>query len=163
MRIARTQQKGSTLLVMLILLLILSVIAVRQFSFMTVNTKSISNTRDAMNTYFATEGALSQASTALLTGGYTTNNFSANSNGLFLFNPTTAPIWSTINWAAAIPSTFTDTSVRAAYIIELLPAITPPGSSMKKPTFVYRITARGTRTDSPVAPVILQSIVLVPQ
>lgn len=158
-------QKGSTLIVALILLVILTVLAVSEVSFNTILTRVAANSSDALVAFNTAEGALSQATTRLLAGTYSTSNFVSNSNGLYLLAPGNAPLWTTVNWsssATAMQSYQGNSSATAAYIIEQLPSVTLPGQSMAKPTSIYRITARAVGS-SGSSPVILQTIIQIPQ
>lgn len=158
-------QQGSTLIITLVLLLILTIMAISQVSFNSTLTRISTNADDALVALASSEGAMNQATNSVISGNYSLNNFLANTNGLYTANPNNPPLWTTINWnssAAVIQSYQGNSSARAAYFIEQLPSIVAPGQSMKKPTFVYRITVRGVG-QSGAAPVILQSIVQVPQ
>lgn len=160
-----SHQKGSTLIIALILLVVLTVLAVSQVSFNTILTRVAANTSDALVAFQTAEGALSQATTRLLAGTYSTSNFISNSNGLYLLTPTDAPLWTTVNWSSsgtAVQSYQGNSSATAAYIIEQLPSVTLPGQNMAKPTSIYRITARAVGS-SGSSPVILQSIIQIPQ
>lgn len=158
------KEKGSTLVVTLILLVILTVLGIREVSFNSMLTRIATNSADALVAYISTEGALNQGVTQIISGIYPVDKFATGMNGLSRFDPTAAPLWTTINWnsnTAVIQSYQGNSNIRAAYFIELLPAVTPPGQTMKKPSSVYRITARGVGA-SGGAPVILQAVVIVP-
>lgn len=161
----RSPQRGSSLIITMVLLIVLTVIAIRETSFNSTLTRIATNSSDALVAMSTTEGALNYATNSVINGNYSIANFIGNANGLYLFNPANTPIWRTINWSSTgsvIQSYQGDSSVTASYIIEQLPSITAPGQSTKRPTSVYRITVRGVGT-SGTAPIILQSIVQVPQ
>lgn len=164
-KLTRQQQTGSTLIVTLVLLFILTIIAVRAVSFNSILTRVASNSGDALVSILTTEGAINQGITDILKGTYSANRFISNTNGLYTFNPNNPAMWTSLNWtssSAAIQGYQGDSGIKAAYIIEQLPSVTLPGQSMKKPTLVYRITARGVGA-SGGTPIIIQAIIQVPQ
>lgn len=157
--------RGSTLIISLVFLLILSVIAINQMSSNSMLTRIASNSGDAMVAFQTAEGALNQAANALLGNNLSIDGFLANTNGLYLFSPTSSALWSSINWAsssAVVQSYQGSAKVAAAYFIEQMPSITVPGQSMTSPISIYRITARAVGA-SGGTPVILQAVVQVPQ
>jgi len=158
-------ERGVTLIVTLILLFILTVFAVTEVSYNTMVTRIATNSGDALVAFQTAEGALNQAANQVLIGTYSVNSFLSNSNGLYLFNASNAPLWTTVNWsssAAVITSYQGNSNAQAAYIIEQLPSVTMPGQSMNKPTLIYRITARAVG-ESGNGLVIIQALVQVPQ
>lgn len=158
-------EHGSTLIVTIILLFIITVMAVTEVTFNSLLTRIATNSADALIAYQTAEGALNQAVNKILTGTYKVSNFIANTNGLYLFDPTIAPVWTTVNWgsaSAAVQSYQGNSSARATYIIEQLPSVTLPGQSMSKATSIYRITIRAVGA-SGSSPTVLQAIVQIPQ
>jgi len=158
-------QRGSTLFVTAILMLLLIVLALGALSLNTTQTRIATNAADAQIAFQTAEGALNQAQTNIISGNYPASSFQANTNGLYVFSPGSAPLWTTVNWAStsAVISSFTGNSnAPAAYFIELLPPVVRPGQSMKTPTQVFRVTARAVGA-SGGAPVILQTNVQIQQ
>ena len=142
---SQTKQKGYILLMTLIMLVMLTVLAVSEVSLNTGQTRVAANASDSEISFEKTEGSINQAINLLLKGTYTATSFAQNSNGLYTFNPNTAPLWTTVNWtsnAAVINSFQGESGSQASYIIEQLPSVIQPGQNMKNPTSVYRITAR---------------------
>lgn len=159
------QEQGSTFLLTLILLAVITVIAVGEVAFNSTQTRIAANTADAQIALQTAEAAMNQATTQLLAGAYPPSLFIANTNGTYLLSLTASPVWNNANWASSagvISSYQGASSAPAVYIIEQLPSVTLPGQNMRKPTFVYRITARATGA-SGNTPLVLQKIVLIPQ
>ena len=155
--------KGSVLIITLLVLLALTVIAVSEVSFNSTQTRIATNTADVQVAFQTAQGALNDATNNLLAGTYTNASFIANANGLYLFNPNNPPLWTTVNWtdnAAVITSFQGSSNTQAAYIIELLPSVIQGGQNDNTPTNVYRITVRAVGA-SGNSPVILQSTVQV--
>ena len=139
-------QQGSILIISLVLLLMLSIIAIGEISINTTQTRIATDSLDEQIAFETAEGALNAATNNLIAGVYTPAAFLAGTNGLYLFNPNNAPIWTTINWnnAGSVINSFQGKSnTQGAYIIEQLPSIIQVGQNMNSPTQVYRITARG--------------------
>ena len=167
-RASGAQASGFVLLTALILVLILTILALAGVALNSTQTRVAANSASQDVAFQAAEGALNQAQTNLLNGHYAQSGFSANTNGLYMFNQSAAPIWTTVNWSSssgAIPvSNWTGlaSGVKAFYIIEQLPPVAIPGQSFKTPAKVYRITAYATQA-SGGSPVILQSLVQIQQ
>lgn len=143
----RTAQKGYILLLTLVFLIILTVLALTGVSLNSTQTRIAANATDTEVSFETAEGALNQAINYLLNGTYTANAFLQNSNGLYQYDPTAPPLWTTINWSsstAVINSFQGSSSSKASYFIEQLPSVVQPGQNMRSPmyTYVYRITAR---------------------
>lgn len=164
MRHLNGKQRGATLILTLVFLLVLTVLAVSQISVNSLLTRIATNSGDALVAFQTAEGALSQAANLILSGTYSLSNFLANSNGLYVYNASNAPVWSTVNWSgsAVILSYQGNSSARAAFMIEQLPSVTMPGQSMSKPTLIYRVSARAVGASGNGA-VILQAIIAFPQ
>lgn len=162
---AQGQQKGSVLILALILLIMLTVMAVTEMSMNTSQTRIASNSADEQVAFHTAEAALNEATTNLLSGIYSNASFLSNANGLYLFNPANPPLWTTVNWASSssVIKSFKGTSnTQAAYIIEQLPSIIQGGQNINLPAQVYRITARGVGA-SGNSIVVLQSTVQIQQ
>lgn len=156
---SRLSQRGSVLIITLLLMLMLTVIAVTQISFNSTQTHIATNTADAQIAFQTAEGVLNEATNTLLAGNIALAGFMANTNGLYLHNPTNASLWSTVDWTnanAVIRSYQGGSSAQGAYLIELLPSVVKAGQNASIPTQVYRITARAVGA-SGNSPVILQS------
>ncbi len=162
---AQRTQHGSVLILALVLLIMLTIIAVAEMSMNTSQTRIASNSADQQVAFQTAEGALNEATTKLLSGQYSTASFLNNTNGLYLFNPTSAPLWTTIDWnssSSAIKSFKGGSNAQATFIIEQLPSIIQGGQNMNSPAQVYRITARGVGA-SGNSVVILQTTVQIQQ
>ena len=155
------RQNGSVLIITLIVLLMLTIMAVSEVSFNSTQTRIATNTGDKQVAFQTAQGALNTATNNLLANNHT--NFTANTNGLYLFSASNPPLWSTINWSSAssvIMSFQGRSSAQAAYFIEQLPSVIQPGQDFNSASvYVYRITARAVGASGQV-PVILQSTVL---
>lgn len=155
------QQRGSVLIITVILLLLLTILGLGTVSLNTTQTRIATNSADAQISFQTAEGVLNQAQTNIVAGDYAYANFLAGDKGLYIFDPAAAPIWTTVDWgsaSAAIQSFQGKSTVPGAYIIELLPSFIRPGQSLKKFTRVFRVTARAVGP-SGGAPVLLQSTV----
>lgn len=82
-----------------------------------------------------------------------------NSNGLYILNPDSPPLWTTVDWssgASVIHSFQGYSNSQASYIIEQLPSVIQPGQNMKTPTYVYRITGRSVGANTNIT-ILLQN------
>jgi type IV pilus assembly protein PilX len=146
--ISQSKQSGFVMLTTLIFMIMLTVLALTQVSLNTSQTRVAANQTDTEITFEKTEGAINQAINNLNNGTYLPINFLNNNNGLYMFNPNAAPLWTTINWssAGAVINSFQGSSgPQASYIIEKLPTVSLRGQSAntsQNPTNFYRITAR---------------------
>lgn len=159
------KHQGSVLILALILLIMLTLMAVTEMSIHTVETRVATNSADQQIAFQTAEGAINEATTNLLSGQYSSTSFLNNTNGLYLFNPDNAPLWTTIDWtssSATIKSFKGSSNTPAAYIIEQLPSIIQGGQNINSPAQVFRITARGVGA-SGNAVVILQTTVQIQQ
>lgn len=164
MKIQRFQQ-GSVLIFALMLLIMLTIIAVAQMTMNTPQIRIANNSADQQVAFHTAEGALNEAINNLLSGQYSTASFLNNANGLYLFNPNNAPIWTTLDWSStssSIKSFQGGSNAQSSYIIEQLPSIIQGGQNINSPVNVYRITARGVGA-SGGSVVILQSTVQIQQ
>ena len=160
-----TTHRGTVLLITIMLMLMLTVLGLGLVSLNSTQTRIATNSGDAQIAFQTAEGALNQAQSNILAGNYPASSFLANNNGLYIFNPANAVLWSSVNWAnsgAVVQSFQGGSKTPAAYIIELLPSVILPGQSFKKATSVFRITARAVGP-SGGAPVILQSTLQIQQ
>lgn len=156
-------QKGYVLLMTLILLIALTVLALTEVSLNSTQTRIAANATDTEISFEKTEGALNEAINYLLNGTYSANDFLQNANGLYVLDPTAAPLWTTVDWSsttAVIKSFQGNSNSQSSYIIEQLPSVIRPGQNMKTPTFIYRITARSLGANGNTA-LLLQSTILI--
>jgi len=155
----RTLEKGSVLIITLLLMVMLMIITVAQISQNSTHTHIAANSADAQIAFQTAEGALNEATNNLIAGNFASSEFLSNSNGLYLFDANNAPIWTTVDWSnssAVIRSYQGRSHAQAAYMIEQLPSVIRPGQSASQPAQVYRITVRAIGA-SGESPVILQS------
>ncbi len=156
-------ETGSVLIITILVLIVLTIVAVAQVSFNSTQTRIATNTTDAQIAFQTAQGALNDATNNLFANTYSTSGFLANANGLYLFNPNAAPLWTTVDWtnAGAVITSFQGSSnAQAAFIIEQLPSVIAGGQNLDLPTQVYRITVRAVGA-SGGSPVILQSTVKI--
>lgn len=156
---SHAKQEGYILLMTVILLLLLTILGLNLVSLNTTQTRVASNATTSEVSFDKTEGAVNEAINYLLNGTYKASSFLKNANGFYLFDPSVAPLWTTINWqsSASITSNFQgNTTTKANYIIEQLPSVILPGQNMKTTTYIFRITAIGTNGN---ASVLIQSTV----
>lgn len=157
--------QGFILITALILLMMLTILGITQISINSSQTQVATNISDIENSFEKTEGAVNEAINQMLTHSYAASNFANNSNGLYLFDQTNAPIWQGVNWNAsgAVISSFSGLNgSQASYLIEQLPSVVQPGQNMKALTKIYRITAHsfGQTGNSSV---LIQSTVQIKQ
>ena len=160
-------QKGSVLIVSMLILLVLTLIGVTAMGTSALEEKMAGNSRDQDIAFQAAEAALKDAETFLdgivATGGFT------NVNGLYALG-TVPDIQLASTWSAANSRLYSGNLANVAtqprYIIELRPTVGGNNSieinscygcsTSAPPVTMFRITARGTGgTDNAV--VILQS------
>lgn len=158
-------QQGFVLITALILVVILTIMALAGVTLGSTQTRIAANTAAQEATFQAAEGALNQAQTNLLINNYPATSYAANTAGLYLYNSAAPPLWTTVNWnsgSAVIFSTWGSlpAGISTAYIIEKMVAVYMPGQ--QQPVNMYRITVNATQA-SGGAPVILQSLVQIPQ
>lgn len=160
----RARQRGAVLLTTVMLLVLLTVLALTAVSMNRIQTRMAANSADYQVAYHTAEGALNQATNNLLAGTYPPSGFTANANGLYVFDPTSAPVWTVANtWSSstgALTGFQGGSNASSQYVIEKLPAIVKPGQNMKTPTQVFRVTARAVGK-SGHSPVVLQTTVQV--
>ncbi|MCX7117848.1 MAG: pilus assembly protein [Legionellales bacterium] len=161
MNTSRTTPRGSALIVTLLMLLMLTVLAVSEVSLNSTQTRIATNSADVQVAFQTAEGALNAAINNVLANPSPASSFIAKTNGLYLYDPTSAPLWTTINWSStnAVISSFQGNSnAQSAYFVELLPSVLKGGQNNNTPTWIYRITVRAVGA-SGGSPVILQSTV----
>lgn len=159
-----TAQKGSVLIVSLIILLVLTMIGVTAMGTSSLEEKMAGNSRDHELAFQAAEAALTDAQT-FIEGIVATTGFT-NVGGLYAL--TTSPdIQATSTWnstnSRAYSATLPNTATQPRYIIELRPTtgggeileLNGGGNSAQAIT-MFRITARGTGGTN-TAVVILQA------
>lgn len=158
------RQRGSILIMALVMLTILSVLAITQIMLNSTQTRIAANSSDREISFEKTEGAVNQAINYLLKGTYTAATFLQNSNGFYLYDHNTAPLWTTINWSGSTATnSFQGASgSQASYIIEKMPSVVIPGQNMKTPTNVYRITSRSVGANGNSS-VVLQTTLQIQQ
>ena len=175
---SRRHQRGATLFVSLLLLLALTMISVFLARTQMLEERMALNDNNQAAAVEGAEAALRSAEAGLLAGIYT--NFAGNSAGLYtlepaggsITDPSPGAVYPTLDWSSTSTNTiaYTGTALPVAqaprFIIEQLPAVALPGTSIAAPgypsatptTQVYRITARSYGGDRSAA-VTLQSIV----
>ena len=139
----QSRQKGFILLMTLVLLILITIFALNQASSNTSQTRIAANATDSESSFEKAEGVMNEAINYLLNGTYSAAQFLQNGSGLYLYDATIAPLWTTVNWSSgnAITSNFQgNSSSNASYIIEQLPSVVQPGQNISKPSRIYRIT-----------------------
>ncbi|KTD35374.1 Tfp pilus assembly protein PilX [Legionella moravica] len=163
--LTQLKQKGYILITTLVLMSMLTMMALTQSSHNTSQTRVATNATDSEISFEKTEGALNEAVNKLLNSTYTPQSFLNNTNGLYVFDSSAAPIWKTVNWSssAAVINSFQGSSgTQSSYIIEQLPSVIQPGQNMKSPTRIYRITARSVGANG-TSSVLIQSTIQIQQ
>jgi type IV pilus assembly protein PilX len=143
----------------------LTVMALTQTSHNTAQTRVATNATDSEISFEKTEGALNEAINNIMHSTYTNQSFLNNTNGLYLFDSSAAPLWKTVNWSsgsAVINSFHGSSGAQSSYIIEQLPSVIQPGQNMKTATRVYRITARSQEA-SGNSSIMIQSTIQLQQ
>lgn len=165
------KQRGTALIVSLLILTVLTILGVASMSTNAMEEKMAGNSRKIDLAFQAAESALRDAQTDLTKNNPTVFD-STCTNGLCLPSTTGTPVWDTVNWstnartygaytgAAAIPGV-----PAPVYIIEKMPPVVTAGSNLgQAPSYngpltsqVYRITSRATGPGG-VGVVELQSV-----
>jgi Tfp pilus assembly protein PilX len=159
-------QGGFVLVLAILLLLLLIIVTLAVLNLPMIQTRISANTANAQVAFVTGEGTLRSAEGRLLSGTFA--SFASNASGLYTFDPTLAPVWTTVDWTtdAVLTSPFSGGSAQAGqFLIEELPSVTLPGQSTAvhqygsaAPTArVFRITARAVGANGK-APEIVQSI-----
>lgn len=161
-------QRGSALIVSLLILLVLTVIGVTSMSTTALQSKMATNSREYNQGFQATESALRYGEAEINGVPPPAGYDAACTNGLCLPSLSGAPLWSTVNWSGGARTYGTATStattlegipaaLQPKYVIEKLPRTPIKGFPINNPPQQYRITASGTGANGTAA-VMLQSI-----
>ena len=148
-------QRGATLIVSLVLLIVLTLIGVTAMSTSSLEEKMAGNSRDMNLAFQAAEAALKDAEEFLRTGFITAAAFDGNNPGLY---PTPAAgnpppdVYSENVWTTALTATtnLDGISAQPRYIIEYMGTVGENDinvinkATSGNTTEVFRITARGT-------------------
>jgi Tfp pilus assembly protein PilX len=175
---SRQGQHGAVLFVSLLLLLALTIVSVLLARTQMLEERMALNDNNQATAVEAAEATLRSAEAGLLTGIYT--NFAANNAGLYVLEPASGSVtdpvpgsaYPTLDWSSASTNTiaYTGPTLPVAqvprFIIEQLPAVALPGSSVASSGYgastptatVYRVTAHSYGGDQSAA-ATLQSIV----
>jgi type IV pilus assembly protein PilX len=151
-----TAQKGSVLIVSMLILLVLTLIGVTAMGTSSLEEKMSGNSRDQDVAFQAAETGLRDAET-FLEGIVATGGLFNNTGGLYALgaNPdiTLANTWSSTN-SRAYTGTLPNTATQPRYIIELRPTVggntsaqvdeSYGGSTNTPPITMFLITVRGT-------------------
>ena len=167
----RTRQRGMTLLVGLILLLMLSVLSTIGFRNTTLSERMTGNSVDRNVSFQSTESAGKEALQVIESGAFNaatlghyavpiaqggTSNFWTQGDGATVALASNCPTTTPFSWkscAALVGTKYANNASKAAYAIELLTQVSSGGSTV----WTYRITSRSTG-GSGNADVVLQSI-----
>ncbi len=171
--LSRNRQSGFVLIVALVLLLILTIIGLAATQSTNLEERMAGNERDHDMAFQAAEAALRSAEGG--TEEALWNNWPSDSNGQYLFVPTTPPQWQTAGWLSTpgnvlnyqtvTGNTLPGVAQQPVFMIEQMPPVPAPGQSLGLQQFssgvpqiqVYRITAQGWGGDAN-AQVMLQSV-----
>jgi type IV pilus assembly protein PilX len=162
------RQKGSALLVSLIMLLLLTLVAVAGMQGTILQERMTGNLRDRDLALQAAEAALREGE------AYARNNpgiVYGNANGLYQVNATNRPDWSARNIVAGngirtYAGNFSGVASQPTYYIEEISTLQPPGAETEAGgavplTSYFRITALGIGGSNSTS-VVLTSLFLVP-
>lgn len=143
---SRALTQGYALIATLMFMLTLTLIALAMMHLNTTQIKISTNDADSTVAFQTAEGALNQALNNVLAGNYPFSSFSQNTNGLYIYNPNNPALWTTIAWSgSSVIAGFQGSAKNpAVFFIEQLPSVIQPGQNIKRPTQVYRITARSS-------------------
>ena len=172
------KQRGTALIVSLLILIVLTILGVAAMSTNTMEEKMAGNSRKIDLAFQAAESALRDAQIDLTKNPLSFPSPSSpnpcSPNGLCTPSTTGTPVWDTVNWSTSARTYGVYTHVytgsapipnmpQPVYIIEKMPPVVTPGSSLgqksynSQPPQVYRITSRATGPGG-VAVVELQSV-----
>jgi len=158
------KQQGVVLAVGLIMLLLMTLIGITGMQTTTLQEKMTGNFRDRNLAFQSSEAALRDAEQYLRS----TSIIPAfdDTNGLYQPDPAGVDVWTDLDWtdtsgSIQYSSILNDVTTQPRYIVEELPAVDDPTSSLEagvaQTTQFYRVTSRATGgTDTAV--VILQSV-----
>ena len=161
------KQRGTALIVSLLILLVLTILGVAAMSTTTMEEKMAGNSRKIDLAFQSAESALRDAQTDPAIKNDLTTFDSTCTNGLCLPSVTGTPVWDTVNWStnARIYGAYTGATAipgvpAPVYIIEKMPPVVTPGNNLGQAgssSQVYRITSRATGPGGVVV-VELQSV-----
>jgi type IV pilus assembly protein PilX len=147
-------QHGTTLIMTLVFLLLLSLLGITAMSTSTLEEKMTGNTKDLNLSFQAAETALRAAEVWVESTTVATDLNVNNANGIYDPSTTGTEVWDTVTWTGSsnlvvypgTPGTTAsgslgDVNTRPKYIIEKLTTESLPGSGTR---ITVRITARGT-------------------
>jgi|GEM_PF-1531985 len=159
LRSGRRQQRGMTLLVGLILLVMLMVISVVGFRNTTLSERMTGNVVDRNTSFQSAENAGKEALAVIeagsfngatlghyspaLSGGGNTNFWNQGAGAVTATCATTTP-FSWTSCAAAVTTKYTNNAENAKYVIELLSQSTVSSGGSTTTTTNYRVTSRST-------------------
>ncbi|HFD13100.1 MAG TPA: pilus assembly protein PilX [Crenotrichaceae bacterium] len=164
--VPKQEQRGATLVVSLILLIVMAMIGLSSMQSTTFEEKMAGNMRDQSVAFQAAETALRAGEIYLGTPILPVFN---GSDGLYqpASGSTDLPVWETIDWSDASNVvtvsnlTIADAINNPVYIIEELADVVDSSGSLEaalpKVSAYYRVTARGSGTTA-TSQVILQSV-----
>mgnify|MGYP000308384430 CR=1 FL=1 len=159
------KQRGTALIVSLLILIVLTILGVAAMSTNTMEEKMAGNSRKIDLAFQAAESALRDAQTDPAIKNNSTAFDSTCPNGLCLPSVTGTPVWDTVNWSTNARTYGAYTGAAAisgvpapVYIIEKMPPVVIPGHNLSQAgSLVYRITSRATGPGGVVV-VELQSV-----
>lgn len=161
-----SHQKGSVLLVSLIMLLLLTLVSVASMQGTILQERMTSNLRDRDLAFQAAEAALREAE-AFIRANPTPTTIYDNSDGLYQINNANTPDWSTTttsagNGARTYSGDFPGVAAQPQYYIEEISTLQPAGTETEAGTAAppppfFRITALGTG-GSASTQVVLRSV-----
>ena len=162
----KSQQRGSVLLVSLIMLLLLTLVAVGGMQGTILQERMTGNLRDRDLAFQAAEAALREAE-AFIRNNPTPVTIYDNSSGLYQVNNANRPDWSTRNTTAGngartYAGNFQGVAAQPIYYIEEISTLQPAGTETEAGTAVppppfFRVTALGTG-GSATTQVVLTSV-----
>lgn len=157
-----TGQRGSVLIVTLMILVILTILGIAAMSSSTQEEKMSGGAMDQNIAFQAAESGLRDAEQYIFSSLTSTSAFSTGcTGGLCLPSITASNVWETVDWTGSIPLTYGASTAAAPvsgvlnqpkYIIELLPDLpASPGNSLSSTLrssstgdgTAFRITAMG--------------------
>lgn len=168
---SRSGQRGMTLLVGLILLLMLSVLSTIGFRNTTLSERMTGNSLDRNISFQSAESAGKEALQVINTGAFNpvtlghyaapigqgaTTNFWTQGAGVVVADPLNCPTTTPFSWtscAASVGTKYANNASNAQYAIERLTQVSSGGSTVS----TYRVTSRSTG-GSGNADVVLQTI-----
>ncbi|WP_018405146.1 pilus assembly PilX family protein [Marinobacter gelidimuriae] len=145
--LSKERQRGSALIVSLIMLLLITLVAVAGMQTTIMQERMSANLYDRELAFQAAEAALREGEALIMTGS---EPVITNSNGLYVLDHANRPQWgggaSTASAAAiTYPGTLRGVVQNPQYFVEHITTLLPPGTptDVFVPPPYYRITARG--------------------